>query len=54
MVSFIVALHDGERLHNEIHSVALYAVKMEESSVKFGVEQEAPVGVPAERWAIEP
>ncbi len=43
---------DGEGLHNVVHIVTCDAVEVEIGGIQFATEQEAPLFVPAEGWAI--
>ncbi len=48
----VLALDDGEGLHDVLHIVAGDAVEVEVGGVEFAAQQEAPLLVPAEGRAV--
>ena len=52
VVGLVLALDDWEGLHDVVRVVAPDAVEVEEGGVQLAAEQEAALGVPAERRAV--
>ncbi len=52
VLRFVLALDDGEGLHNVVHIVAGNAVEVAIGSVKFATQQKTPRFVPAEGRAV--
>jgi hypothetical protein len=52
VLCFVLALDDGEGLHDVVHIVAADAVEVEIGSIEFAAQQKTPLFVPAEGRAI--
>ena len=50
MALLVLPSDDRERVEDVVDVVVLDAVDVEEGGVKLGAQQEATLGVPAERW----
>jgi hypothetical protein len=52
VLRLILALDDGEGLHDVVHIAAVNAGEVEVRSVEFATQQKAPLFVPAEGRAV--
>src|SRR5260370_39042148 len=49
---FFFALHYEEGLHNVVHILMYYTVEVEIGCIQFATQEETPLFVPAESWAV--
>ncbi len=52
VLRFVLALDNGEGLHDVVYVVTADTVEVEVCSVEFAAQQKAPLFVPAEGWAV--